>query len=61
MEDVYANSESTYKVNSEVRGLKMPGGSSFRSLVLRFLKATINEIDQIFRVDSIPCPVAYHH
>ena len=37
---------------------KAPGGSSVRSLPLRLLKVTRNEIDQIFRIGSISCLIA---
>ena len=39
----------------------MSGGSSVRSLLLGFLKATRDEIDRVFRVGSISRPVAHHH
>ena len=42
---VFATSESTYKVVSKVRESKMSAGSSVRSLLKIFLKATRNEID----------------
>ena len=59
--DVSATSESTYKSVSEVRESKMPGGSSVRTPKSNSLKAARNEIDQVFRIGSIPCPVAHHH
>ena len=59
--DVSATNESTYKNVSEARESKMPGGSSVRSLLLRNLKATRDEIDQIVRVGSISRPIAHHY
>ena len=59
--DVSKTSQSTYKNNSKVRGLKTPGDSSVRPLPLRFLKAIRNEIDQVFRVGSISRLIAHHH
>ena len=59
--DVSATNESTYKDDSEARESKMPGGSSVRSLLLRDLKATRDEIDQIVSVGSISRPIAHHY
>ena len=59
--DVSATSKSTYKIVSGARKSKMPGGSSVRLLSPRSLKTTRDEIDQIFRIDSISCPIAHHH
>ena len=59
--DVSAINKSTYIRVTEARESKMPGGSSFRSLLLRSLKATRDEIDQIVRVGSISCPIAHHY
>ena len=58
--NVSATSQSTYKSSSEARESKMPGGSSVRSLSSRSLKATRNEVDQVFRVGSISCPITHH-
>ena len=55
------NNESTYKLFSKVRESMTPGDSSVRSLRVRPLKATRDEIDQIVRVGSISCPIAHHH
>ena len=59
--DASVTNENTYKRVSKVRESKMPVGSSVRSLVLRSLKATRYEIDQIVRVGSISRPIAHHH
>ena len=59
--DVSTNNESTYKDVSKVRESKMLGGSSIRTLKSRFLKGTRDEVDQIFWVGSISCPIAHHH
>ena len=59
--DVSATNETTYNTVSKARESKMPGGSSVRSLLLRNLKATRDEIDQIVRVGSISRPIAYHY
>ena len=60
-EDVSAIRESTYISFSEVRGLKMPGGSPVRLLPRSCLETTRNEIDQVFRVGSISCLIVPHH
>ena len=59
--NVSATRESTYNFVSEVRESKMPGDSSVKLLGPRLLKATGNEIDQVFRVGSISCLIAHHH
>ena len=59
--DVSVTSKSTYSFFSEIWELKMPAGSSVSTLPLRSLKATRNEIDQVFRVGSLSCLIAHHH
>ena len=59
--DVSVTNETTYNCDSKARESKMPGSSFVRSLSKRLLKATRDEIDQIFRVGSISRPVVYHY
>ena len=59
--DVSTTNQSTYNSFNKARESKMPGGSSVRSLNLKSLKATRNEIDQIVSVGSISRPIAHHY
>ena len=59
--DISATNKSTYNCVSKARESKMPGGSSFRLLKVKSLKATRDEINQIVRVGSISCPIAHHY
>ena len=59
--DVSVTSQSTYKVVSEARGSKVPGGSSVRLPSTINLRATRNETNQIFRAGPISCLIAHHH
>ena len=59
--DVSAINKSTYIRVTEVRESKMPGGSPNRSLPSKALNTKRDEIDQIVRVGSISCLIAYPH
>ena len=59
--DVSTTSESTYKFANKARESKMPVGSSVRSLPPRPLRAARNEIDQMFKIGSISCPITHYH
>ena len=53
--------KDTHKSFSKARESKIPGDSSVRSLELRILEETRDEIHQIIRVGSISRPTAHHH